>query len=188
MTAVLLVASAVLWWQRTTPQVRFNGLAGVWSDDHELLAGEGWDETVYVAPATGAGETTLAFGLHNEGPLRVELVDVWPASPGTCIWQPTDRRATPEHGGMRRHADGPPAAGTVIPAGGQATVWLTGSVPQEGYCEWDGFGVHDTVEVVTRSAGRTSTVVVDLPYTFAYSDDPGQLRDRFRVAVIEPER
>lgn len=185
---VLLFAGLSAWWLGTTPRLAGGGLAGVSSTDHEVVSASGLRESVYVVPADGAGSSTLVFGIHNQGPLPVELVDVWPSmADPTCIWQPSVRwfQDDPRYMGVLDDR-ARPAAGAVLASGTSATVWLTGAHPDPDGCVHDGITSHDDVEVITRTAGRTSTTRVPLGYTFGYSDDPASLRDFYDYRVLPP--
>jgi hypothetical protein len=89
---VLLGVGLGAWWLATTPRLEGGGIASVSSADHEVVWASGLGEQVYVVPSDGPGSSTVAFGLRNDGPLPVELVDVWPNmdDPG-CFWQPSER-------------------------------------------------------------------------------------------------
>lgn len=186
---VVMVATValVVWWRLTTPRLDGGGLASVSSEDHEVVMGTGLDETVFVVPADG-GESLLAFGLYNHGPLPVELVDVWPGMDDPmCHWQPTGRELRDDPRTMYTW-DGPsrPVAGAVLPPDGQAVLWIAGAHPDPDGCQHDGINLFEDVEVVARIGGRTSSVRVPLGYTFGYTDDPRQLEDSFGVEVLGP--
>lgn len=185
--AVVATVALVVWWQLTTPRLEGGGLAGVWSEDHEVLMGTGLEETVFVVPADG-GESLLAFGLHNRGPLPAELIDVWPGMDDPmCRWQPSGRELRDDPRTMYTW-DGPsrPVAGAVLPPGGQAIIWVAGAHPDPDGCEHAGIDLYEDVEVVARLGGRTSSVRVPMGYTFGYSDDPRQLEDAFGVEILGP--
>ena len=176
------------WWLLTTPRLAGGGVAGVSSSDHDVVSAGGLREQVYVVPADGAGRSTLAFGIHNEGPLAVELIDVWPGTDGpTCMWQPSERwfQDDPRYIGVLDDR-ARPAAGAVLAAGRFATVWLTGAHPDPDRCVHEGINLHDDVQVVVRVGGRTSTTRVPLGYTFGYSDDPESLSKSYDYRVVPP--
>ena len=185
---VLLVAAAAAWWWLTTPRLEGGGIAGVSSEDHDVVMGSGMQETVFVVPADGPGSTTIAFGVRNTGRMPIELLDMWPGmEEPTCIWQPRERRLQDDpryHGVLDDHAR--PVEGAVLAPGSSATVWLTGAHPDPAGCEHGAFSLHEDVEVVARIGGRVSTTRVPLGYTFGYADEPEMLRDVYEVRVRPP--
>lgn len=187
--AVVLISAALsAWWLITTPMLEGGGLAGVSSADHEVVSASGLHENVYVVPADGPGSSTIAFGIRNEGPLAVELVDVWPSlDEPMCFWQPTERffQDDPRYMGVLDDR-ARPAAGAVLAPGTSATVWITGAHPDPDGCVHGGINLHDDVEVIVRTGGRTSTTRVPLGYTFGYSDDPDSLRASYDYRVLPP--
>jgi hypothetical protein len=133
---VVLGVGLGAWWLATTPRLEGGGIASVSSADHEVVWASGLGEQVYVVPSDGPGSSTVAFGLRNDGPLPVELVDVWPNmdDPG-CFWQPSERwfQDDPRHlGSLDDRAR--PAPGAVLAPGVAATVWVTGAHPDPGGC------------------------------------------------------
>lgn len=185
-SVVLLLLALSAWWALTTPQLAGGGIAGVSSPDHEVVAARGMREQVFVVPADGPGSSTIAFGIHNEGRLAVELVDVWPTmDEPMCLWQPSERwiQDDPRYLGVLDDR-ARPAAGAVLAPGASATVWITGAHPDPGGCVHDGITLHDDVAVVARIGGRTSTTRFPLDYTFGYSDDPESLRTSYDVQVL----
>ena len=183
---VLLLVGA--WWILTTPKLTGGGLAHVSSPDHEIVLATGLREVVYVVPATGRGSSTIAFGVHNDGPMPVELVDVWPSmADPLCFWQPTERwfQDDPRYMGILDER-ARPAIGATLAPGTSATIWITGAHPDPDGCEHAGINLYDDVEVVARSGGRTSTTRVALGYTFGYSDEPESLRSSFEYRVLPP--
>lgn len=187
---ILLGVAVGAWWLLTTPRLHGGGLVQVSSADHEVVAATGLREVVYVVPADTPGSSTLAFGIHNDGPLSVELMDVWPSMDGpVCFWQPRERwfQDDPRYMGVLDER-ARPAVGATLAPGRSATIWITGAHPDPGGCEHAGINLHDDVEVVARAGGRTSTVRVALGYTFGYSDDPGSLRSSFDYRVLPPAK
>lgn len=188
MALVLLCAGLTAWWLVTTPKLEGGGVAGVSSGDHEVVAATGLGESVYVVPADGHGSSTLAFGIHNRGPLAVELRDVWPgmAEP-MCFWQPSERwfQDDPRYMGVLDHR-ARPAVGAVLAPGASATLWITGAHPDPDRCVHGGINLYDDVEVVVRMGGRTSAARIPLGYTFGYSDHPESLRDSYDYRVLPP--
>lgn len=187
-----LLAAAVLglvaWWWLTVPHLEGGGIAAVSSSDHEVVMGTGMDETVFVVPADTAGESLLAFTLHNAGRFPVELVDVWPSTDDPmCLWQPRRRGFRDEPQTMYTW-DGPsrPVAGAVLAPGGHAVVWIAGAHPDPAGCEHGAFTTIEDVEVIARIGGRTSSLRVPLGYSFGWSDEPRRLEDSFGVEVIPP--
>lgn len=189
--AVILPCVAVgAWWLVTTPKLEGGGLAHVSSADHEVVAATGLREVVYVVPADGPGSSTLAFGIHNDGLLPVELVDVWPGMDDPlCFWQPRERwfQDDPRYMGILDER-ARPAVGATLAPGKSATIWITGAHPDPDRCEHVGINLYDDVEVVARAGGRTSTTRVALGYTFGYSDDPESLRSSFGYRVFPPTK
>lgn len=185
---VLLLAAFSVWWFVTTPKLVGGGLAHVSSPDHEVVMATGLREVVYVVPADGSGSSTLAFGIHNDGPLPVEIVDVWPSTDDPlCFWRPRERwfQDDPRHMGVLDKRARPAVGATLAPST-SATIWITGAHPDPTGCEHAAINLHDDVEVVTRAGGRTSTTRVALGYTFGYSDDPESLRSSFDYRVLPP--
>jgi hypothetical protein len=185
---LLLFVGLSVWWVLTAPRLEGGGLASVSSADHDVVSATGLRENVYVVPADGTGESTLAFGIHNEGPFAVELVDVWPSlEEPACFWQPSERwfQDDPRYMGILDDR-ARPAAGAVLAPGASATVWITGAHPDPDGCVHEGINLHDDVEVIARTAGRTSTTRVPLGYTFGYSDNPESLRASYDFRVLPP--
>lgn len=185
---VLVCAGLSAWWLVTTPRLGSGGVAGVSSTDHVVVSASGLRENAYVVPADGPGRTTLAFGMHNDGLLAVELVDVWPSTDEPpCFWQPSERwfQDDPRYMGVLDDR-ARPAAGAVLAPGASATVWITGAHPDPDGCVHGGINLHDDVEVIIRAGGRTSTTRVALGYTFGYSDDPESLRASYDYRVVPP--
>lgn len=190
LSLVLLGAGVSAWWLITTPRLEGGGTAGVFSSDHEVVWASGLRESVYVVPADGAGSSTLAFEIRNEGRLAVELVDIWPSvEEPTCFWQPSGRWFQDDARYMGVLDDrARPAAGAVLAAGKSATVWITGAHPNPNGCVHAGINLHDDVEVIIRTGGRTSTERVPLGYTFGYSDDPESLSNSYNYRVLLPRK
>lgn len=186
---VLICALLVAWWFLTTPRLEEGSLGGVWSADHDVVWATGLDENVYVVTADGPGLTTIGFGVANTGHLPVEIVNIWPSEDSPlCSWRPIERflQDDPQLIGVLDDR-ARPAEGAVLAPGTQATVWLTGSMPDPKACEHSGgISSHHDVEVVARVGGRTSSARVPLTYTFGYSDDPQVLRDFYDVRVLPP--
>lgn len=186
---VLVCALLVAWWFITTLRLEEGGFGGVSSADHEVVWATGLDENVYVVSADGPGLTTVGFGVVNTGPVPVEIVDIWPSEDSPlCSWRPIERsfQDDPQRMGVLDD-QARPAQGAILAAGAQATVWLTGSMPDPAACEHSGgINTHDDVEVVARVFGRTSSARVPLTYTFGYSDDPQVLQDYYDVRVLPP--
>lgn len=185
---VLLVAGLGAWSWLTTPRLEGGGLAGVTSSDQEFVLARGFHGTVFVVPAHGPGDSTIAFEVRNAGPLAVELVEVWPNEDiPSCFWQPHERwfQDDPRHRGVLDDR-ARPAEGAVIAPGGSATVWVTGAFAGLTSCIRGVLVTHDDVEVIVRIGGRTSTTRVPLGYTFGYSDDPEMLRSSYDVQVLPP--
>lgn len=186
--AAVLGAGFVVWWLATAPRLEGGGLAGVSSPDHEVVWASGLHESVFAVPADGPGSSTVAFGIHNDGRLPVELVDVWPSMDDPlCFWQPTERwfQDDPQHR-YRLDDRARPAQGAVLEPGGSATIWVTGAHPNPDDCTHAGLNSSDDVEVIARIGGRTSTRQVPLGFTFGYADDPEMLRDVYDVQVLTP--
>lgn len=190
LAVVLLSAALGAWWLVTTPRLEGGGTAGVYSSDHEVGWATGLREIVYVVPADGPGQSTLAFGIHNAGPLAVELVDVWPSvEDAMCFWQPGGRWFQDDPRYMSVLDDrARPAAGAVLASGRSATVWITGAHPDPEGCAHAGISLHDDVEVIVRTGGRTSKTRVPLGYMFGYSDDPASLRASYDYRVLPPRK
>lgn len=185
---LLLFVGLGVWWVLTTPKLGGGFTASVSSADHNVVWASGLRENVYVVPADGRGSSTLAFGIHNDGPLAVELVDVWPSTEvPTCMWQASERWFQDDPRYMTVLDDrARPATGAVLAPGTSATVWITGAHPDPDGCVHAGLTLHDDVEVIVRTGARTSTKRVPLGYTFGYSDDPDSLRASYVFRVLPP--
>lgn len=182
-TVVVLCVGHGAWWLVTTPRLEGGGVEGVSSVDHEVIWASGLREEVFVVPADGPGRSTIAFGLRNDGPLPVELVDVWPSMDDPlCFWQPSERwfQDDPRHVGSPDDR-AQPATGAVIAPGVTATVWITGAHPNPDACVHEALNSYDDVEIVTRMGGRTSSTRVPLGFTFGYTDDPEMIRGKYSV-------
>lgn len=187
---VLVVGLVVAgWWWASTPSMSSGGATGVWSADHEVHLVRGHGNDLHLVPADTPGETMLVLELTNEGRLPVTLVDVWPDTERpSCGWTPRVRQLRDDRRTMFTY-DSPAreAVGATIPAGQQATVWLTGSQRDPSECVHAGMRHHEMVDVVVRVAGRTSTVSLPLGYAFGYTDDPRELTDLYGVTVQPPD-
>jgi hypothetical protein len=158
------------------------------SADHEVVWASGFREELFVVPADGPGTSTVAFEIHNDGPLAVELVDVWPSMDDPqCFWQPSERwfQDDPRYLGVLDDR-ARPAVGAVLPPGAFATVWVTGAHLDPDGCVHGALASVDDVEVIARVGGRTFTTRVSLGYTFGYTDDLEMVRNFYEIRILPP--